>query len=283
MPDTAHIKFKDKFIGYVDILGFKELVGAAENGGNIALSEILELLGKFGSVANRERFERNGPMQCTASRFVQRDLDFRGIQISDCLILSAEVSPAGGINLIERAWMGVTELLTRGILCRGYITRGNIYHTDTQVIGTGYQKALDMESKGVTAFHRNADEQGTPFVEIDPTVMNYLSGCGDGCVKKMLSRLVMDDGIVVALFPFKCFAVQSAITDDFDAAKQKVANQNLRVSLQKMKDQVLKYLDQAKPKAVVKSEHYLAALDAQLAICDRHDDHIDAICRPFLG
>ncbi len=217
---------------------------------------------------------------CPLASYMQRDLDFRVTQISDCVVLSTEISPAGGINLVNQAWLAVAELLAKGILCRGYITRGKIYHTDAQFVGTGYQKALARESE-VMAFSRHANDQGTPFVEIDPEVRDFLAKSSDGCVREMFSRLVKDDGTVTALFPFQQFCAKFAITSDFDAAKQKASNENLRIWLHSIKERMSKYIDSSNPKAVLKSEHYFAALDAQLAICDRTDQVIQGLSRPF--
>ncbi len=41
------IEFKDKFIGFVDILGFKKMVEAAEAGIGMSLSELLEIIEKL--------------------------------------------------------------------------------------------------------------------------------------------------------------------------------------------------------------------------------------------
>jgi hypothetical protein len=274
------MEFKEKFIAFIDILGFKQLVAAAERGEGMPLHEILELSQKLGRSGKRQFFEKYGSEMCPAASFVQRDLDFRATQISDCVVLSTEISPAGGINLISQAWSAVTALLTQGLLCRGYITRGMIYHTDAQFIGTGYQKAVEKE-KAVMAFSRNADDRGTPFVEVDAEVRDYLVESADGCVREMFSRLVKDDGTVTAVFPFQALSAKFMIDHSFDAAMQKKSNQNLRISLQTMKEKMMKYIDRSNPSAVLKSEHYVAALDAQLKICDRTDQLIDALCRPF--
>src|SRR6267378_3569937 len=77
---------------------------------------------------------------------VRADLDFRLTQISDCVVVSTEISPAGVINLVNRCWGAVIRLLQNGLMCRGYITRGRIFHTETQVIGTGYQRAYQVRS-----------------------------------------------------------------------------------------------------------------------------------------
>src|SRR5260370_35280638 len=153
------------------------------------LGELLEMLKKFGSPEERDKLRKYWPKMCPQSTYIERDLDFRLTQISDCVILSTEVSPAGVINLVRHCWVTVIRLLQSGFMCRGYITRGPIFHTDTQVIGTGYQKAYENEGK-VAVLKREADERGTPFVEVDSIVCDYVGNCGDWCVKEMFSRCV---------------------------------------------------------------------------------------------
>lgn len=263
------MEFQEKFIGFIDILGFKELVARAERGEGMPLPEILALLPKLGRTGERQFFERYGPKMCPAAARVRQDLDFYATQVSDCVIMSAEVSPAGGINLVNQAWLAVAEMLNGGLLCRGYITRGKIHHSDTHFLGTGYQKAYHAAENNVIAFRRSADERGTPFVEIDPSVRGYLERSPDPCVKEMFGRLVQADGTVAAIYPFKQFCAKFAITGNFNPAEQKASNQNLRTWLQRMKATMLKHIDHSNAKAVAKSEHYLAALNEQLAICDR--------------
>jgi len=274
-----NLEFKDKFIAYIDVLGFKRLVEAAERGEGMTLGQILEVLGKLGRTGQRARFERSGPFLCPAAPRLEKHLDFRSTQISDCVILPAEVSPAGVINLIEEAWMAVTELLAEGLLCRGYITRGSIFHTDAQVIGTGYQRAYESE-KSVIAFQRDADDRGTPFVEVDASVREYVATC-DRTVKEMFSRLVKDDGTVTALYPFQQFAAKFAITKDFDPKRQKESNANLRRWLQLKRAQIAAYLPSANPNAAKKIEHYLSAIDRQLDISVETDHLIDRLGAPF--
>ena len=38
-------------------------------------------------------------------------------------------------------------------------------------------------------------------------------------------------------------------------------------------------VDKSNPKAVIKAEHYIEALNAQLAVCDRTDEAIDTYAR----
>jgi hypothetical protein len=280
-----NIEFKDKFIGFVDILGFKKMVQATAAGTGMPLPELLETLTKFGAPDVRKHFEEYRPTICPGSISIQRDLDFLVTQISDCLIVSSEVSPAGVINLVNHCWGAVIKLLTKGIMCRGYITRGLVYHTDApQIIGPGYQNAYSHE-KEVAAFKREADERGTPFVEVDQAVCNYVMDYGDSCVKEMFSRYVKNDGVVIALFPFKrlahSFVIGGFLGNKFDPEKEKHSNKNMRLWIENFKERVMSLVDQSNPNAVSKAEHYIAALDAQLEVCERTDEMIDMLNSPY--
>jgi len=150
-------------------------------------------------------------------------------------------------------------------------------------MGTGYQKALENEAK-VAAFKREADERGTPFVEVDQTVSAYVSECGDWCVKEMFSRSVKRDGDLTALFPFKRLGhsfVIAGFGQRFDAEKERTANQNVRLMLERLKTRVMSFVDASNPSAVRKAGHYSACLDAQIVECDKTDEVITALDSPF--
>jgi hypothetical protein len=281
MPD---IRFKEKFIGFVDVLGFKNLVQAAEEGTGITLQELLNILNKFGSSDERNNFGKYGPIICPKSRFMQRDLDFQLSKAHDCMVVSSEISPAGAINLIAHCWSVAMALLVRGIMCRGYITRGSIFHTAEHCIGTGQQRAIEYE-KTVSAFKGRADESGTPFVEVDSNVCDYINSCEDWCVKEMFSRFVKSDGAVRALFPFQKLAHSFIIAKagyTCNPEEERQDNQAMRFLLIDVKERVRQFVDNSNPRAVEKAEHYIRALDAQLETCDWIDQTLTALSAPML-
>jgi hypothetical protein len=274
------VVYKDKFIAFIDVLGFKEMVKASESGNGKPLSELLEMLNRLGTPEIKNRFEKSGPSTCPQSKYLQYDLDFEISRISDCVIISSEISPAGSINIISECWSIVLSLLTKGILCRGYISRGRIYHKGNDFIGTGYQDTYPKERQ-VTAFKRTADEKGTPFVEIDQTVCDYIKDCGDSCVKETFSRMVKSDGVVTALFPFKRLA-HSFIMSDYhghkiDPEKEQESNNNMRRWIEMMKAS----LDVSNPEAVKKTVHYIDALNEQLEVCDKTDKMLNMLSSSF--
>jgi len=279
----AEVVFKDKFIAFIDILGFKAMIEAAERGEGRPLAEIRELLSELEGRHERQAIVQHGPTTCPCSACERRDLDLQVTQVSDCAIISSEVSPAGVINLVNHCWGAAIMLLTKGVMVRGYITRGRIYHEGSEFYGTGYHEAYQREA-GVTAFKREADEKGTPFVEVDPRVCDYVRDHTDECVREMFGRFTKHDGEVTALFPFKrmahSFVIGGGGRRPFDPAREKQANDNLRKSLQDLKARVMQHVDPANGAALRKTRHYIDALDQQLAVCDRTDRNIDSFAGP---
>jgi hypothetical protein len=161
-------------------------------------------------------------------------------------------------------------------MCRGYIQRGSIYHSESQFIGSGYQDTFAAESK-VTAFKREADERGTPYVEINPLVAAYVDAEGDVCIKEMFSRMVKRDGDTVALFPFKRLSHKFIIAGHgrkFDPEKERRANKNLKEMIHRLKVRVQSFVNPSNPSAAAKAIHYIAALDEQLVECEKTDEII---------
>lgn len=278
------MEFKQKFVGFVDILGWKEKVRAAEAGIGMSLNELLEAAEDLGTPGDIGRIKKYGPMICPQSAYIERNLDFQLTRISDCVVVSSEISPAGVINLVNHCWGAVMKLLTKGIMCRGYITQGRVYHTDNEIIGTGYQEALDNE-QNVRVFKREAEERGTPFVEIESSVYDYVKECDNACVKEMFSRYVKRDGNMAALFPFQrlhhSFIVGDYLGHTFDPDKERQSNENMRLMILQMKERVIAAVDQSRPGAVGKAQHYIAALDEQLEVCNNLDKEINMLRESF--
>ena len=280
MSSPAYI---EKFVAFVDVLGFKNLVAQSERNTGLPLSEILDVLAKLGDGTEREHFASRGPSCCPEAPRQAKNLDFRVTQISDCVIVSAEISPAGVINLVSHCWGAVMALLARGLMCRGYIKKGKIFHTKTQVLGTGYQDAYAAES-GVSAFRREADERGIPYVEVDSEVAAYVDGQSDKCVKEMFGRMTGTDGDTVVLFPFKRLQhsfIIAGLGISFDPEKELIANNNLRSNIHRYKEKIWSFVDLVNPSAVSKANHYIGALDAQLVACDQTEQAIRDLTLPF--
>lgn len=276
--------FKEKFVAFVDILGFKAMIEAAERGEGRPLAEIDVLLAELENAKSKSFFESHGPQICPHSSYLQKTLDFEITQVSDCAIVSAEISPAGVVNLVHHCWAIALNLLAKGVMVRGYITRGMIHHEGSKFRGTGYHTAFAREGN-VQAFKHEADEKGTPFIEIDASVCKYVAEETDPCVKKMFGRCVKSDGECVAIFPFQSLSHSFIIGDymghKFDPEKERRSNNNLRKWLRDFLTELEKYVDQDNESAQRKVDHYRRALNEQLKICDTTDEFLDSLSAPF--
>lgn len=144
-------------------------------------------------------------------------------------------------------------------MCRGYITKGSTYHTETQIVSFGYNEAISNE-KTVKAFKRKANEKGTLYVELDVAVCKFVRDCDDSCVKEMFSRYVKDGGEIAALFLFQRLFYSFMIAGfgiKFDPQKEKNSNHNMRLLIKESKNHVMEFVDKSNPYAVQKSEHYI--------------------------
>jgi hypothetical protein len=277
------VHFEDKFVAFIDILGFKNLVAAAEQGASIQLSDVLELLDKFQASKEQAEIAKYGPIACPQSSRIAPDLSFRATEVSDSLILSAEVSPAGVANLIGKAWGVTVRFLQEGVLCRGYMTRGALFHSGLRFLGSGYLRAYQHERR-VAAFGQGEDERGTPFVELDPAVTEYVRTSTDDCVKKIYARCVESDGQYAALFPFRAleqsFVIGGIGARLVDYSRVRQGNVGLRGDIAAIKAQLWGAVDRTDARAVQKVEHYVRALDQQLRGCDHVDQVLDILGTP---
>lgn len=203
-------------------------------------------------------------------------------QVSDCVVVSSEISPAGVINIVNYCWLVALTLLIKGVMVRGYITRGSIYHKGAQFLGTGYHSAYQKES-GVTAFKKEADERGTPFIEVDSSVSSYVASHTDSCVQKMFGRVVKRDGELAAIFPFSYLKHSIMIAGfgvlDLDLEKERKGINIARVNILDLKRRIESRCDPENRRAYLKIRHYISALDDQLLACDRSERLIDSLYR----
>jgi hypothetical protein len=276
-------KLKHKFIGYVDILGFTEHMRAAEKGKGFKPEELFEIAKRLGTIHTRDEFLRHGPTTCPQSKPINRDLDYEVTQQFDCVVISCEPSAVGCLNLVSHCWSASMMLFTKGLLCRGYIMRGDIYHEGYDVSGSGYFDAIKNE-KVVSVFKREADERGTPFIEVDPDVANYIEADGDDCARRVFKRLVMTDGELSAIYPFSALShsfIIAGLGIRFDPDKEKESNNNLRTGLRNVRAKIVELTPAGDASAVRKARHYLDAIDMQLQRCDKLDADLDGMLRPF--
>jgi hypothetical protein len=152
------------------------------------------------------------------------------------------------------------------------------------LLDPGITGVFDNE-KGVSVFRSQPDETGTPFIEVDNIVSQYVEQCQEKCVREMYSRFVKSAGEASALFPVHLLSHSflGGGFERFNAERERRANQNVRLRIGKLKTQVMAYVKMSDPRAVQKAEHYTRALDDQLDVCDETEDFIAALDSPILG
>ena len=261
-------EFRNKLIAFIDILGFKTKVEAAERGAGVGLDGLLEQCSRLAQESHRTSVLLHGPLICPDSQRVQRSLDYAVTQVSDCAVISCEVSPAGAVNLLHHVRSAAAGLLRDGSMVRGYVCMGSIYHQDGgQFVGTGYQRAFELERR-VGAFRPPADGFGTPFVEIDPAVVEYVRDGTDPCVQRMFDRMTTTDsaGITVVDPMKQLSAIAGSGPDRAQVERNAIVVagwiEGFLASLESQSPE-------RRPHANVKAKHYRRFLNDQLRKCRR--------------
>jgi len=268
-------ELKEKFIGFIDILEWEDFEGQAvdESQMEVTLADLVEAKINLSSQGLKDDLKKFGHLVCPDSKRVQQDLDIEVSLGSGCAVFSSEISPAGIITLIRFCHTAVKNLaLKQGLLCRGYITRDMIFHSSGKQMGTGYHKTSTGKLNRMGAFQQKADDQGIPFVEIDPKVHDYITCSTDTCVDINYERLTQSDGDVTAIFPFKSeehdFLIGDFCGHQFDANQERESNDAFRSGINKSLSLLEEYTDLENPGAVRKSRVYRKALENQLAACE---------------
>jgi hypothetical protein len=123
-PPVHDDEYKERYVAFLDLLGFKALVCAAESN----QGEYARLKGAL---------ERLNQTLCNVPRW-----ELRFTHFSDCIIITSDVT----LEALEAIFSAV-ETLTRNLLqydvmVRGGITRGGAFHTAQYVYGTAVSRVI---------------------------------------------------------------------------------------------------------------------------------------------
>lgn len=123
--------YRDRYVAFLDILGFSELTQKADGHPNwrAYLRDCIDALG------------RTLPSQVELS-------GFRFVQFSDAIVLSADRNFAGLAAVINGCTMLFINMLNRGILLRGGIAAGNFHHDDRMMFGPALIRAHAYDQRG---------------------------------------------------------------------------------------------------------------------------------------
>lgn len=156
------MQFEERAVAFIDVLGFKLLVDAAviDKQRLEELGKLIDLLSSAIPIFNKSVHES-----------VPRHLIPKHLYISDCIILSAPLNDearrdySGVEVLVMRAIQLQHFFMSKGYLLRGGVAAGKVFHSESNIVGPAYQKALETEQRA-----RN------PYVLLDDSCIPHLHG-----------------------------------------------------------------------------------------------------------
>lgn len=139
------VKFEDRAVAFIDVLGFKALVeGAIQSEEQFnQLSGLIDLLSSVVPT-----------LDSSVDSSVEAHLIPKHIYISDCIILSAPLTDKNrkdydGLSIVVMRAIQLSHyFLNAGFLIRGGIAVGKVWHTNSNIVGPAYQEAYRLECNG---------------------------------------------------------------------------------------------------------------------------------------
>jgi len=161
IPATGENEYKERYVAFLDLLGFKVLVDAAERVAQEQerLKEVLELLSQ--TLCNNSRL---------GSRFSY---------FSDCIIISADATPEALFDIFHSVETLTRNLLQFDVFVRGGIARGGAFHSTQFVYGTAVSRAVIIEKeKAVDPLTLLSSEVYADVKALDPQFLRWLESDG---------------------------------------------------------------------------------------------------------
>jgi hypothetical protein len=174
-------RFQQRFIAFVDILGFSSIVERMSSEGHLftTVRDVLKDLDRQSHDFQRYRREHRDKREATRRKgraTLVGDTNLQMTAFSDCYVLS-EVSPAWHVLAAVQA-LG-SRFLAEGILTRGAVVQGNAYHNGRVLFGPGIVDAYRLES----------DVAKYPRILVTESVREAVWGYHEGlCKGRLLER-----------------------------------------------------------------------------------------------
>lgn len=144
-------EYEEKIVAFIDILGFSNLIKSLEDE-----PDLHELL--YSSLETIKSFKTDSESNDTVTS------EYEVSCFSDSIVISGNIYELSGI-IWAISWLQL-QLLTRGILLRGAITKGKLIHSNDILYGQGMLKAYELESK-VSVYPRVILDPGSKFTVPD--------------------------------------------------------------------------------------------------------------------
>ena len=134
-------QYEDRYVAFIDILGFRKLVKRTEEDANLLerLTSVLEDVRMFKKL--EEHMDASGAND--PRHFFQNM--FKMTTFSDSILISTKINTIGLGEIIFISAIICNRLLHQGIFTRGAISKGKLIHTNAIILGDGLIKAYELE------------------------------------------------------------------------------------------------------------------------------------------
>ena len=131
----AQTPYTERYLAFLDVLGFGTKVQRSANSPKAA-HELVASLDRIG--------ERWTDVNLQNTHTVMGD-DFRVQSFSDCTVMSSAATRRGLEYFLMMVSQFVLDLMSRGLLIRGGIAKGLLYHSEKAVFGPAFLAAYALE------------------------------------------------------------------------------------------------------------------------------------------
>lgn len=137
-------QYQDRYVAFIDILGFSALIDRAEK------KPELDLLGRLASILEEVRgyIPLGTAMDVTAENTPNNPFKdmFRMSAFSDCIVISTKAELFGLSLITTICGIICNRMLHQGVFTRGAISKGKLIHTDQVVMGSGLINSYKLEN-----------------------------------------------------------------------------------------------------------------------------------------
>ena len=148
-------------------------------------------------------------------------------------------------------------------------------------VGSGLSDVVSGE-KQVSIFRLEAGELGTPFIEIDRNVIQFIDEeISDSCVIEVLEDIVKREEDVAAIFPFKDLDPGKFGGIALDPGKARRDIEVVRKWIEDAKIIVARNVDSRCSSARRKGRCLIRILDTQLSVCEQTEMLVDQMSEIF--
>ena len=150
--------YQERLVAFIDIIGFKSIIDRTV----VDPTYLESIIAAISEIRDQFINDRNTALQkMIRDQLFPDEFETHVIQVSDCMVISKLAHPPGALqSLVIDIALAIHILISHGLLCRGRIERGKVFHSEEYIIGPAYIAAYLAESaEFVPAVTLSADLQ----------------------------------------------------------------------------------------------------------------------------